>query len=221
MMFNFLNLFQERETKKILDPFVGNGTILMFALLQDFQIYGADFDQAKINNTIRNIIWLLKELEEPIPLRSLFEERIKNIDIGDLSKYFEPNFFDGVCTEPSLGPFYREKPYYIQAKDIIDTELEPVYVLIFREIYKVLKPKGRICITAPIIETIDGGDVQLNVNKIAISNKFQPINLIDSKRIINKSNFKLQFQKQDLKNLIDAKKGQILKRKIYVYEKQN
>ncbi|TFG19763.1 MAG: hypothetical protein EU529_15905, partial [Promethearchaeota archaeon] len=67
MMFNFLNLFQERETKKILDPFVGNGTILLFALLQDFQIYGADFDQVKINNTIRNIIWLLEEIEEPIP----------------------------------------------------------------------------------------------------------------------------------------------------------
>jgi len=221
MMFNFLNLFEERETKKILDPFVGNGTILLFALLQDFQIYGADFDQAKINNTIRNIIWLLEELEEPIPSRSLLEERIKNIDIGDLSEHFQPNFFDGVCTEPSLGPFYREKPYYIQAKDIIDTELEPLYVLIFREIYKVLKPKGRICITAPIIETIDGGDIQLNVNQIAISNKFQPINMIDSKRIINKSNIKLQFQKQHLKNLIDAKKDQILKRKIYVYEKQN
>jgi tRNA G10 N-methylase Trm11 len=218
IMLNFLNLFQERETKKILDPFVGNGTILLFTLIQDFQIYGADFDQVKVNNTIRNINWLFDDiLEEPIPY--FLEQRIKNIDIENLSNYFKPNFFDGVCTEPSLGPFYREKPYYIQAKKFIETELEPLYDTTFREIYKVLKLNGRISIIAPIISTIDGGDVQLNVNKIALKYKFNPIQMIDSNRIINKSNIKLQFQKQHLNNLIDAKKGQILKRKIYVYEK--
>ncbi|MFW9898020.1 MAG: TRM11 family SAM-dependent methyltransferase [Candidatus Thorarchaeota archaeon] len=218
IMLNFLNLFQERETKKILDPFVGNGTILLLTLIQDFQIYGADFDQVKVNNTLRNINWLCDDiLEEPIPY--FLEQRIKNIDIENLSNYFKPNFFDGVCTEPSLGPFYREKPYYIQAKNFIETELKPLYDTTFREIYMVLKPKGRISITAPIISTIDGGDVQLNVNKIALKYKFNPIQMIDSNRIINKSNIKLQFLKQHLNNLIDAKKGQIFKRKIYVYEK--
>ncbi|MFX0188632.1 MAG: TRM11 family SAM-dependent methyltransferase [Candidatus Hodarchaeota archaeon] len=218
IMLNFLNLFQERETKKILDPFVGNGTILLLALIQNFQIYGADFDQVKVNNTLRNINWLFDDiLEEPIPY--FLEQRIKNIDIENLSNYFKPNFFDGVCTEPSLGPFYREKPYYIQAKNFIETELEHLYDATFREIYKVLKPNGRISITAPMISTIDGGDVQLNVNKIALKYKFNPIQMIDSNRIINKSNIKLQFLKQHLNNLIDAKKGQIFKRKIYVYEK--
>ena len=38
MMLNFLNLFENRQNKKILDPFVGNGTIILFAILQDFQI---------------------------------------------------------------------------------------------------------------------------------------------------------------------------------------
>ncbi|MFX1393751.1 MAG: TRM11 family SAM-dependent methyltransferase [Promethearchaeota archaeon] len=219
IMLNFLNIFEERENYKILDPFVGNGTILLFALLQDFQIYGTDFDQIKVSNTIRNINWLLEELEEPIPY--LLNERIKHVNIENLSNSFESNFFDGVCTEPTLGPFYREKPYYIEVKNIIETELEPLYDATFREINKILKAKGRVCISAPIISTIDGGDLQLNVNKIALNNKFKPINMIDSKRIINKSNIKLQFQKQHLKNLIDAKKDQIVKRKIYVYEKHN
>ncbi|MFW9878938.1 MAG: hypothetical protein ACFFG0_38150, partial [Candidatus Thorarchaeota archaeon] len=41
-MLNFLNIFEDRKNKKILDPFVGNGTIALFAILQDFQIYGSD-----------------------------------------------------------------------------------------------------------------------------------------------------------------------------------
>ncbi|MGB5911447.1 MAG: hypothetical protein WBH31_09660, partial [Promethearchaeia archaeon] len=59
IMLNLLNLFDDRHKKNILDPFVGNGTILLFALLQDFQIYGSDKDKVKVKNTVRNINWLL------------------------------------------------------------------------------------------------------------------------------------------------------------------
>ncbi|MFX1235169.1 MAG: hypothetical protein ACFFBY_11530, partial [Promethearchaeota archaeon] len=45
IMLNFLNLFGNRHKNTILDPFVGNGTILLFALIQDFQIYGSDIDK--------------------------------------------------------------------------------------------------------------------------------------------------------------------------------
>ena len=218
MMLNFLNLFEQREEKKVLDPFVGNGTIFLFGLLQDFQIYGTDFDQKKVINTIRNVNWLLEELEEKVPY--FLKERIKNIELENLSEFFEPNFFDGICTEPSLGPFYTDKPYYIHAMEFIESELEPLYNTIFREADEVLKPKGRICLTAPIISTVDGGDVQLSVNKIALNYNFKLIPMINTKRIVNKSNIKLQFQKQHRMNLIDAKKGQVLKRKIYIFEKK-
>jgi len=217
-MLNFLNLFEKREKKNILDPFVGNGTILLFALIQDFQIYGSDNDPQKVENTIRNINWLLEELEEPIPL--LLDERIKRIDAENLSEYFKPNFFDGISTEPTLGPYYHKQPYYSQVKELIETELEPLYNVIFREAYKLLKSNRRICIVAPIFSTMDGGDIQININKIAINNRFKSIPMIDANRIINKSNQKLQFRKQSMRNLIDAKKDQVIKRKIYVFEKK-
>jgi len=219
IMLNFLNLFEKRNDKKILDPFVGNGTMLLFALIQDFQIYGSDIDAKNVEHTNRNINWLLEELEEEIPL--FLSERIKAVDIKDLSNIYERNFFDGICTEPFLGPFYKKKPYYIQAKHLIDTELTPLYETIFREANIVLKSKGRICITSPMISTIDGKDVQLNVKQIAVNNNFKLIPMIDAERIINKSNIKLQFQKQHLNNIIDAKKGQIVKRKFFVFEKQD
>ena len=215
MMLNFLNLFENRENMKILDPFVGNGTILLLALLQDFQIYGSDIDGIKVKNTIRNLNWLLEVLEEEIPF--FINNRILKVDVKELSSYFEQ--MDGICTEPELGPFYLEKPYYIQAKELFDTKLEPLYNNFFKEAYKILKDKGRICFISPIINTIDGNDVQLNIEKIAEENRFKLIPITNPNRFFSKMNPKLQFREKSYKTLIDAKKGQIIKRKIYIFEK--
>ena len=219
MMLNFLNLFEERETKKIIDPFVGNGTIPLFAFIQDFQIYGSDIDAKKVKNTQRNINWLIEELEEEVPF--LLNEQFKTTDVGSISEAFEKGFFDGVCTEPSLGPFFKSKPYYGQAQELIETELEPLYNAAFSEANKILKSKSRVVFVAPIFSTVDGGDLQINIEKIAQNNNFKLIPILDQNRIVNKSNIRLQFQKQHWKTLIDAKKGQIVKRKIYIFEKQD
>lgn len=217
IMLNLLNIFDDRHKKNILDPFVGNGTILLFALLQDFQIYGSDKDKVKVKNTVRNINWLLNELEEPIPL--LFTERIISIDVENLSNIFKEKFFDGICTEPELGPFYNERHYYSEVKELIENKLEPIYRFAFREAYKVLKENRRMCIISPIIETLDGGDIQLNIETIANNFSFKLIPLLDINRIINKSNQRLQFRKKQVRTMIDAKKDQIIKRKIYLFEK--
>ncbi|MBY8991550.1 MAG: hypothetical protein KGD58_12405 [Candidatus Lokiarchaeota archaeon] len=219
IMLNFLNLFENREHMKILDPFLGNGTIMLFALVQDFQIYGSDIDEIKVKNSKRNFNWLLEELEEDVPL--FVNERIFIANVEEISTRFEKNFFDGICTEPELGPFFLEKPYYLQAKEIIYTKLEPLYNRFFRESYKLLKDTGRICFIAPIISTMDGSDIQLNIEKIAMENGFSQVPVIDSNRFFNKSNPKLHFLKNPHKALIDAKKGQVIKRKIFVFEKKS
>jgi len=218
IMLNFLNLFEKREQKRILDPFVGNGTIALFAILQDFQIYGSDIDLTKINNTIRNINWLLDSIGEEIP--PYIHQRIIKHDARSLYNIFDSYYFDGICTEPEFGPFYTEKPYYAQAKELIDNKLEPLYNDFFQEAYKILKPDSRICFISPIISTIDGDDIQVNIEKIVSKNKFRIVPMIDLNRIISKSNQKLRFRKKQVKNLIDAKKGQIVKRKIYILEKE-
>ncbi|MHA1933365.1 MAG: TRM11 family SAM-dependent methyltransferase [Promethearchaeota archaeon] len=218
MMLNFLNLFNNRGKKKVLDPFVGNGTILLFALLQDFQIYGSDKEKTKVKNTIRNLNWMVEVLEEESTL--LLAKTILNIDVSELSNNFQENFFDGICTEPELGPFFLKKPYYIQVKELLDTKLEPLYNDFFRESYKILKDEGRICLVSPIISTIDGNDVQLNLEKIASQYHFDQVPILDPSRLVDKLNPKLQFPKKPLKNLIDAKKGQVIKRKLYIFKKR-
>ncbi|MFX1275789.1 MAG: TRM11 family SAM-dependent methyltransferase, partial [Promethearchaeota archaeon] len=213
-----LNLFEEREKKNILDPFVGNGTIPLFGIIQDFQTYGSDIDKKKVINTTRNINWLLEVLEEDVPF--LLNERFITADIKNLSNKFKKAFFDGICTEPSLGPFYKNKPYYIQVKELIENELEPLYINTFREANVLLKKGCRLVLVAPVFSTIDGGDLQINIEKIGRNNNFILVPMLDTNRIINKSNQKLQFREKHVKSLLDAKKGQILKRKIYVFEKK-
>jgi len=153
ILLNFLNLFEERDKKRILDPFVGNGTILLFALIEDFQIFGSDIDAVKVKNTIRNLSWLSNELEESIPF--MLNERIKQADVKNLSSSFDKEQFDGISTEPELGPFYNQKPYYTEVKKLIDLKLNPLYEATFREAYQVLKPNARISIVAPIFSTIE------------------------------------------------------------------
>ena len=217
MLLNFLNLFNERNKNKILDPFVGNGTILLFGILEDFQVYGSDRDIQKVESTLRNINWLLNELEEPVPY--LLRERIKKIELKDLSKHYESNFFDGICSEPDLGPFYTTKPILEEALKLTEDQLNPLYSEIFNQASFLLKPHHRIVITAPIISTIEGEDLQLNIERIATENNFKLIPVLDIDRIINKSDIRLQFKKSSVRSLIDAKKGQVIKRKIYIFEK--
>ena len=52
----------------------------------------------------------------------------------------------------------------------------------FRESFKVLPSKGRISIIAPIFSTIDGGDVQLNVEKMANFYKFKLVPMLNLDR---------------------------------------
>jgi len=218
IMLNFLNLFEERESKKILDPFVGTGTILLLATIEDFQVYGTDNDAQKVQQTFRNLNWLLNDLEEDIPYQ--LNNQIKQVDIKNLSEHFEKNYFDGICTEPDLGPFFKTNPNYKEAMDLIQNKLIPLYSHTFREAEIILKPNSRIAIISPIISTSDGGDVSMDIEKIAINNNFKVVPMMDLERIINKSNQRLQFQKSQVRAFLDAKKGQVIKRKIFIFEKK-
>ena len=149
----------------------------------------------------------------------LIHKRILKQDARHLSSNFEHYFFDGICTEPELGPFYTEKPYYSQVKDLIDSKLTPLYDDFFREAFKILKPNSRMCFISPIINTVDGNDLQVNIEEIAIKNKFRLVPALDLKRIPSKSNQKVKLNKKHARNLIDAKRGQYIKRKLYIIEK--
>ena len=121
----------------------------------------------------------------------------------------------------------RQKPhlfgvtlfYLVEKKDLFFTAFP--YAGNNSESYELLKNEGcRLILVAPVFSTLDDGDLQINIEKIARKNNFNLIPMIDTNRIINKSNQKLQFNEKHVRALLDAKKGQIVKRKIYVFEKK-
>ncbi|MHA1763926.1 MAG: TRM11 family SAM-dependent methyltransferase [Promethearchaeota archaeon] len=218
ILLNCLNLFENRHEKKILDPFVGNGTIFLMAFLQDFDVYGADLEEQLVINTRENLIWLSKELNQAPP-KNLHQKLVVS-DVKDLPNLFPPNYFDGIVSEPFLWPFYVEKPYYTEIKELIQPQLNPLYYQIFKSSLYLLKKGGRISITSPILHALDGGILQPDIQTIAQEIGFISLPLMESERIINKSDKRLRFSDTNICSLIDAKKDQIIIRKLHVFEKQ-
>lgn len=217
IMLNFLNLYENKESKRILDPFCGSGTILIFAYINGFEVYGADIKNKYVEHTIKNLRWVGKILEEEnIPN---FKERIKNIDIKDLINIFEQSSFDGICTEPIFGPFYKQKPDFKDAKTLLDTKIRPTFEELIKIAYKLLKPGKRLCLTSPVIETVENLEVQLPLQKIAEKHKLNLIPIFKKNRIFSKSNKLLQLNLNSLKSIIESKKNQIIKRKFYLFQK--
>ena len=99
--------------------------------------------------------------------------------------------------------------------------MTPLYDEFLREAYKILKPNSRISFISPIISTVDGNNLQVNIEKLANKNNFKIVPMIDLNRIPNKSHQKLRFRKEHVINMIDAKKGQVVKRKLNVLERKN
>ena len=217
IMLNFLNIYINRESKKILDPFSGSGTILMFAYIQGFEVYGADKDQKYVNQTVKNLNWLIEFLEEEFSPN--FKEKIKKSEIKNLSNLFNVESFDGICTEPVFGPFYKQKPTIDEVKTLIDNEIKPLFESLLVLSAKLLKPGCRLCLTSPVIETVEGKEIQLPLKKMAEKHQLKQIPLVQENRIYSKSNKILQLNLNSLKSIIESKKKQIIKRKFFIFQK--
>lgn len=217
IMLNFLNLYENKESKRILDPFCGSGTLLIFAYINGFEIYGGDIENKYVEHTIKNLKWVSKVLEEvEIPK---FRERIKKIDVSDLSTVFQQSFFDGICTEPVFGPFYKRKPNFKDAENLMETKIRPIFEELMKMSYKILKPGRRLCLTSPVIETTENLEIQLPIKKIAEKYKLNMIPIFKKNRIYSKSNKLLQLNLNSLKSIIESKKNQIIKRKFFLFQK--
>ncbi|MCG2690524.1 methyltransferase domain-containing protein [Candidatus Parcubacteria bacterium] len=125
----------------LLDPFCGSGTILTEAMLMGCKnLIGSDISAKAIDDTKKNIEWIIKNYELGIRNYELL-----NINAAELSKHIKPNSIDTIATEPYLGPQRG-------AHDINKTikELENLYGKTLAEFKKVLKKDGRVVMTWPI-----------------------------------------------------------------------
>ncbi|MFH1098566.1 MAG: hypothetical protein V1723_01395 [Candidatus Uhrbacteria bacterium] len=164
------------QTKTLLDPFCGSGTILTEAMMLGVgRIIGSDVSTTAIADAQRNIVWT-REHFGASSAAVVVEQR----DAGKLSQFMPPASIDAIVTEPYLGPpsglrsvkifspsSSGARPRFAgqeEEKESITTfspshregELEGVgtlrklYLAAFHEFVRILKPGGRVVFVVPV-----------------------------------------------------------------------
>jgi len=145
MMVNFLTPeLQQKKDKILFDPFCGTSTVLMEAMLMDWQVIGSDISADTIHKTGENIHWFQKEYQkENIPVKLFIQDAVK-VDLHSIGKKV-----DAIVTEPFLG---KQQPSETQLPNIY-RGLEKMYLGIFKQFRHLLNPGGEIVIVTPFTKT--------------------------------------------------------------------
>ena len=167
-----INLAQTPNSKTLLDPFCGIGSILQEAALMDFEIFGSDLDGRCAYKAIQNLKWLSKQYCLKIPD---IEEKIIMADATRLSAQFQPKSMDMIVTEPHLGPPLKIHPDRNRAQRIL-RGLKPLYEKSLREFSLILRPGGRVCIVFPRFE-FGGHFAHLEAVKMAEKAGLRPVDV--------------------------------------------
>ena len=142
-----INLARINKTASLLDPSCGSGTVLTEAALLGFKnIYGSDLSNKAVDDSQKNLAWMIKNYN-----LSITNYWLKNIDAAKISRSLKPNSIDAIVTEPYLGP-QRGK---IETRQVVK-ELEKLYASCLLEFSAILKPGGRIVMVWPVFNTSAG-----------------------------------------------------------------
>lgn len=183
-----INLAEMPSGVTILDPFCGSGTILQEALLLGYKAIGSDFSNKAIQDSKKNLEWLVNKLEIR---NSKFE--IMAADVRNLSKNIKSA--DAIVTEPYLGPPLRGRESKQDIQEII-TELSELYLEAFKEFRKVLNSNGKIVIVFPAFR------VGQEILELPILNQIK----------------KMGFTQVNRDKLIYSREGQKVWRQIYIFK---
>ncbi|MFN3301814.1 MAG: TRM11 family SAM-dependent methyltransferase [Patescibacteria group bacterium] len=143
-----INLSQAPEESLILDPFCGSGTIIQEAILMGYKnIIATDVSREAVENTSKNIEWLLKNFKSQI---SDLKFQIFQSDVRNLSEKIDKNSIRAIITEPYLGPI-KIVNSQLKIENLI-ADLSHLYLTAFREFKKILKANGKIVIIFPLFK---------------------------------------------------------------------
>jgi len=143
-----INLSGAGVNDQLLDPFCGSGTIIQEAILMGFKkIIGSDISQKAINDSKKNIDWLIKKYKLPAG-----KIKLHPVDVKKLDKKIPSNSVDVIISEPYLGP-PKQKNISVTDMLALIQELENLYLAAFNAFKKIVKPGGRIIIVFPLFKT--------------------------------------------------------------------
>lgn len=150
-----LNLAGLREGQVVLDPFCGSGTILAEALIRSLRCLGLDSKTNRVKDARENLGWL-----SGAPHEAGYDIRVG--DARDLPKMLRRTKVDAIVTEPFLLPRIEARPRTSTASELVGAAGD-IYGDALASMAEVLQPEGRIVIVVPVIETMDGEEVSIEL----------------------------------------------------------
>jgi tRNA G10 N-methylase Trm11 len=190
-----INLSQKDSQNILLDPFCGSGTVLTEAITLGFtKMIGSDISTQAIDDTKRNIEWVLNQYHIP----PIDYKIIKN-DVQNIGENIEKKV-DVIISEPYMGKPLRGKETAKELNDQIK-ELRRLYVNAFKVFYKILKQNGSIIFIIP---------------KFRHENKWLDIKCLNE---IKKLGFKIEPLSEKSKSLLYWREKQYVGREIWKFVK--
>lgn len=166
-----INLAREKNTRTLLDPFCGSGSLLVEAALMGLQATGVDIGKKAVQDTQANWKWFLENVSGVSGRVKAFEA-----DVRQLHKKLEPLSFDCCVTEPYMGPPLK-KPLRQDEFQKRSQELSELYLRALGEIRIVVKPGARVVFIVPRFR-VEGSEKASSLN-ILPALKLQGYTIVD------------------------------------------
>lgn len=189
-----INLADQPLDARILDPFVGSGTLLMELLVDGYDaknIAGSDLAKRGVDHT-----------EENIRAAGLSLPELRKLDAQNLHDAHKPNSFDAIVTEGHLGLPQNDKD-----RQKYKNEMEELYRNVLASYAKILKPGGKVVMAFPAYVLDDKNLLSLNLAETIKKHGFVP------HTFTTVAPFQVQTKRKSLEY---GRPSQRVKRDIYV-----
>lgn len=145
-----LNLADAPFASKILDAFCGSGTVLTEAIAMGYKnILGSDISKKAIEDSEKNIQWIIKEKN----IKNLKYELILS-DAANLDNMIEKNSVQSIISEPYMGkPLHGNENKKNLTRQT--EELAQIYIDSFKSFHKILRQDGSIIFIIPSFKAKD------------------------------------------------------------------
>lgn len=132
----------------MLDPFCGEGTVLMEGLQLGMHVFGSDIDGNAILDTKKNLTWFLENFTNTTNKVTGQVKKINTCDIKDVPRNFDAHSIDIIVTEPFLGPPAKKQ---LQKYEI--DKVTRIYTSLFTSLLATAramqKPAGILSVVVP------------------------------------------------------------------------
>jgi tRNA G10 N-methylase Trm11 len=126
----------------VYDPFCGSGTVLLEALMLNFDVMGSDLDKDSVTGTQENLDWYCETYQQQVNSHVFYSDAT-NVTLDQVHQKIEL-----IVTEPFLG---KPTPQLAQLPNIYKG-LEKLYWGVFRQWTKILADRAVVVIIFPYVQ---------------------------------------------------------------------